>query len=209
MIHWLAVAALIFAFTYEKDANAAQSSISFLHGDGYATGDDTRNIVRVDTMAVKDWGLIYGRVDMSSFDDRSSSPFYRGVFHYGRGLHLAGQLQNQFSVSQSSIGGGYSSFAKDQSWFVDIYRTSSSYFGDSNHAFGYYSRPIGINYKLTGFIEYLAPERDLENVVGGQVHILRKFGDVWFGLEHQRYFNKNGVKGLDESVNQAIIRMEF
>ena len=29
------------------------------------------------------------------------------------------------------------------------------------------------------------------------------------GVEHQRYFNKNGVKGLDESVNQLMIKREF
>lgn len=201
--------AILLMMLIAVSAQAATSSISFLHGDGYSTGDDTRNTVRVDTMAVKDWGLIYGRVDVSSFDDANSSPFYRGIGHIGTGLHLAGQLQNQKGISQSSIGAGYSSFEKEQSWFVDAYRASSNYFGDSNHVFGYYSRDIGTKYKLTGFVEWLAPEKELDNMIGSQVSIMRKFGEVWVGVEHQLYFNKNGVKGLDESVNQGMIKWTF
>lgn len=32
---------------------------------------------------------------------------------------------------------------------------------------------------------------------------------LYAGVEHQRYFNKNGVKGMDESVNQVMVKWEF
>lgn len=56
MIHWIAVAALIFALTHEKEAEAAQSSISALYGEGYISGDPNRSSIRFDTLSIKDWG---------------------------------------------------------------------------------------------------------------------------------------------------------
>ena len=210
MIHWLAVAALVFAAVYEKPADAAQASVSYLHGDGYASGDDTRNTVRLDALTVKDWGMLYGRVDVLSFDDRNSSVVTRGIVHYGHGWHLAGQIQNQKGVSQSSAGLGYSSFGKDASWFVDAYRMSSNYYGDSLHGFGYYSKNIGRSYRAVGFIEFLAPEsRNFQPVTFSQVSFQRKVNGVWIGVEQQHYINKNGIRGLDESVNQLMIKWEF
>jgi hypothetical protein len=208
MIHWLAVVALVFAFTYEKPAEAAQSSVSYLHGDGYASGDNTRNTIRFDTLAIKDWGMVYGRADVLSFDDRNSSLTTRIVGHYGRGLHFAGQLQNQKGISQSSAGFGYSSFGKTQSWFVDLYRMQSNYYGDSLHTFAYGSQTFG-NWQLSGWLETLQPEGVLDFSIGSQMSVTYKVMGVQVGVEHQRYFNKNGIKGLDEAVNQGVIKWTF
>jgi hypothetical protein len=208
MIHWLAVAALIFAAVYDKDADAATASVSYLHGDGYASGDDTRNIVRFDALAVKDWGMVYGRTDLLSFDDRNSNVVTRGIGHYGHGWHIAGQLQNQKGIGQSSAGLGYSSFGKDASWFVDLQRMSSSYYGDSTHAFGYASRDWG-NWQLGGWIEIIQPDKNFQLNAGSQISVTYKIGEFRVGIEQQRYINKNGIKGLDESVNQFMLKWEF
>jgi hypothetical protein len=208
MIHWLAVAALVFALGYEKPAEAATASISYLHGDGYASGDNTRNTVRLDALAVKDWGMVYGRVDVSSYDDRNSNVITRGIGHYGKGVHLAGQLQNQRGVSQSVAGAGYSSFGKDSSWFVDIGRMSSSYYGDSTHAFGYGSREWG-NWQLSGWLEVIQPDKNFQLNAGSQISVTYKLGGVRLGVEQQRYINKHGIQGLDEVVNQGVVKWNF
>ena len=204
MIHWLAVAAFAFAAVYEKPADAAQSSVSYLHGDGYASGDDTRNTLRLDALTVKDWGMLYGRVDVLSFDDRNSSVVTRGIGHYGHGWHLAGQLQNQRGISQSSAGFGYSA----KGWFVDVYRMSSSYYGDSTHAFGYASRDWG-NWQLGGWIEIIQPDSNFQLNAGSQISLTYKVGEFRVGVEQQRYINKSGIRGLDESVNQLMVKWEF
>ena len=192
-----------------NEAESAQSSLSYLHGDGYASGDNTRNTLRIDTLAVKEWGMIYGRADVASFDDRNSTTYTRGIGHYMHGVHLAGQLQNQRGISQSSVGVGYSKFGKDESGFIDFYLASSNYYGDSAHVFGYYSRTFGA-YKFNGFIELILPTKGhLDTVTFSQAQALRKVGDVWVGVEHQRYFNKNGITGLDENVNQLLVKWEF
>jgi hypothetical protein len=208
MIHLVAVFAFIFAAVYEKPADAAQASVSYLHGDGYASGDATRNIVRFDALAVKDWGMVYGRADLLSFDDRNSSVVTRGIGHYGRGWHLAGQVQNQKGISQSSAGFGYSDFGKQSSWFVDLQRMSSSYYGDSTHAFGYASRDWG-NWQLGGWVEIIQPDKNFQLNAGSQISVTYKINSVRLGVEQQRYINKNGIKGLDESVNQFMLKWEF
>lgn len=210
MIHFMLLGLLVGLMVCPDKAEAAQASVSYLHGDGYASGDDTRNTVRLDALAVKDWGMVYGRVDSTSFDDGNSNVFTRFIGHGGRGLHIAGQLQNQSRISQSSVGAGYNSFGKDQSWFVDLYKLNSNYYGDGYHAFGYYSKNIGRSYRAVGFVEFLSPEnKNFQPVTFSQVSFQRKVMGVWLGIEHQRYFNKNGVKGLDESVNQLMIKWEF
>lgn len=63
---------------------------------------------------------------------------------------------------------------------------------------------------IAGGLFRLAPEnKNIQPVTFSQVSFQRKVMDVWLGLEHQRYFNKNGVKGLDESVNQLMVKWEF
>lgn len=210
MTHVMLLGLLVGLMVCPDKAEGAASSVSYLHGDGYASGDNTRNTVRLDALAVKDWGMVYGRVDSTSFDDGSSNVFTRFIGHGGSGLHIAGQLQNQPRISQSSVGAGYNSFGKDRSWFVDLYKLNSNYYGDGYHGFGYYSKNIGRSYRAVGFVEFLSPEnKNFQPVTFSQVSFQRKVIDVWIGVEHQRYFNKNGVKGLDESVNQLMIKWEF
>ena len=175
IIRVLLLVGLVSAVAVPEDAEAAQASVSYLHGDGYASGDDTRNTVRLDALAVKDWGMVYGRADIASFDDGNSNVFTRFIGHGGHGLHIAGQLQNQPRISQSSVGAGYSSFGKDQSWFVDLYKVNSNYYGDGYHGFGYYSRNIGQSYRAVGFVEYRqSGSGRLEPVTLSQVSIQRK-----------------------------------
>jgi hypothetical protein len=208
MIHLVVVFAFIFAAVYEKPADAAQASVSYLHGDGYASGDATRNTLRLDALTIKNWGMLYGRVDVLSFDDRNSSVVTRGIGHYGKGLHFSGQLQNQRGVSQSSAGFGYSSFGKNTSWFVDLYRMSSNYYGDSSHAFGYASQDWE-NWQLSGWVEVIQPDKNFQPNAGSQISLTYKIGEFRVGVEQQRYINKNGIKGLDEVVNQGVIKWIF
>ena len=210
MIHFMLPGLLVGLMVYPDKAESATASVSYLHGDGYISGDNTRNTVRLGTLTVKDWGMVYGRVDSTSFDDGNSNVFTRFIGHGGRGLHIAGQLQNQPRINQTSIGAGYNSFGKDRSWFVDFYKLNSNYYGDGYSGFAYCSRNIGQSCRAVGFVEYTQPDASrLEPVTFSQISFQRKVVDVWLGVEHQRYFNKNGIKGLDESVNQAMVKWEF
>ena len=56
MIHFMLLGLLIRLMVCPDKAEAAQASVSYLHGDGYVSGDDTRNTIRLDALTVKDWG---------------------------------------------------------------------------------------------------------------------------------------------------------
>lgn len=206
----LVILGIALAAVVPSDSEAVtKGSVSYLHGDGYVTGDDTRNVTRFDVMNINQYGLVYGRADILSSDDRNSSVLTRVIGHYGHGVHLAGQMQNQNKVSQTSVGLGYSAFGKDYGYFVDVYKTASSYYGDSAHLFAYGSVTIGERYKVDGFVEVLSPTKG-DDVYFAQPSISYRLLDgVWIGIEQQRYFNKNGVKGLDEVVNQFKVKWEF
>ena len=83
MIHWLAVAALIFAAVYEKDAEATTvGSMSVLHGDGYVTGEPSRMTTRFDVLAIKGWG------------DGSKSPSQTRTFNLLQARKLASRTKS-------------------------------------------------------------------------------------------------------------------
>lgn len=42
----------------EEAEGATQATVSYLHGDGYASGDDTRNTIRFDATKVGNYGLL-------------------------------------------------------------------------------------------------------------------------------------------------------
>jgi len=214
-MEWLVVVMYVVLFALSgasKDAEAAtQGSVSYLHGDGYASGDSTRNVTRFDVLNLNSVGMIYGRADVASFDDRNSAVFTRAIGHLGHGLHLAGQLQNQAGISQTSTGVGYSKFGKDASWFADVYRVSSNYYGDATSAFVFGSyRPFD-RIKIDGFVEITSPDgARLQQVYFMQPSLtVRVYEGIWAGIEQQRYINKGGIRGLDEVVNQFKIKWEF
>jgi hypothetical protein len=213
IIHLLAATAVFWAALLhpEEAESATTGSISYAHGDGYTSGDPTRNITRFDVLNVNALGMIYGRADVLSSDDSNSSLATRIIGHYNLGWHGAAQMQNQARISQTSIGIGYSYLGPKSSWFVDAYKVSSNYYGDSYNLFGYGSYKFTNSTKAEGFIEYLLPESGkFGAVVFTQPSIMFMLHEgLWAGIEQQRYFNKNGINGLDEVVNQVKIKWEF
>lgn len=39
--------------------------------------------------------------------------------------------------------------------------------------------------------------------------MFKVYEGAWVGVEQQRYINKNGIRGLDEFVNQIKVKWEF
>lgn len=195
----------------EQAESATQGSVSYVHGDGYISGDTTRNTTRFDVRKVSSLGVIYGRADAISSDDRNSSILTRVIGHYHLGWHGAVQLQNQDKVSQTGTGFGYSDFRKCSSWFVDMYRMSSNYYGDGYQLFGYGNYKFSESIKFDGFIELTKPESgQFDSVLFAQPSLMYQVHEgVWLGVEQQRYFNKAGIRGLDEVVNQVKVKWEF
>jgi len=211
-MEWLVIAMyLVIALIPSNSEAVTQGSVSYVHGDGYASGDDTRNITRFDVLNLNQYGMVYGRADVLSGDDSNSNLVTRIIGHVGSGWHVAGQAQNQKGISQSNYGFGYGEFRKDTAWFVDVYKVSSNYYGDGYEVFGYGSYKFTDKIKADGFFEYVVPEdRALQPVFLAQPAITYNiYGQLWVGVEQQRYFNKAGIRGLDEVVNQFKLKWEF
>lgn len=54
MIHFMLLGLLVGLMVCPDKAESAQSSVSYLHGDGYVSGNTNKNVVSLDTLAVKD-----------------------------------------------------------------------------------------------------------------------------------------------------------
>lgn len=94
-------------------------------------------------------------------------------------------------------------FAATHQKDADAAQSSISYL----HGVGYLKHDFGTVWRIDGFVKLIMPSgTGLNQVTFSQTQALRKVGDVWVGVEHQRYFNKNGIKGLDESVNQLMVK---
>jgi hypothetical protein len=87
-----------------------RTSLSYLAGDGYVSGEHQRNIISFDAIRKTKRTLLYANVDLQSFSDKASNPVSRIVFHIGDKWHLAGQVQNGAGYSNTNVGVGYSYF---------------------------------------------------------------------------------------------------
>ena len=186
------------------------NSISLLHGDGYATGDNTRNTLRFDTTTVGEYGLIYGRADMGSFDDKNTAVNTRVIGHLGSGWHLAQQFQNTEKVSASSTGIGYDLLRTKYRVGLDVNFMSSNFYGDATHIFMFGTYNITDKLSLDGFAEYIMPLNNKDNILFTQPSIMYNiYQNTKVGMEYQIYNNKYGITGLNECVPQAKLKVEF
>ena len=144
-MEWLVVIMyLVIALMPANDAQAVTvGSASLLHGDGYVSGDDTRNIARFDVLHINKGVMFYGRVDNSSFDDSNSINNTRLIGHCDTslGFHIAGQYQNGYRQSASSVGVGYKTITKEKMLLLDAYIQSSNIFGEGLQLFAYTKSP--------------------------------------------------------------------
>jgi hypothetical protein len=188
-----------------KDADAAdfqRTTISYLAGDGYVTGEHQRNILSLDTINAGSLGLLYANIDLQSFNDSKAYSVSRIVGHLGTGLHLAGQLQNAQGYSNTNFGIGYDWFTSKGFVGADVYYRTDNLRGDGVYVFGFARADLGNNFAFDGFIDVSAPNQGQAQWLA-QPSIMYSFNKSFSaGIEQQLYLNKGYVKGLDESVPQ-------
>jgi hypothetical protein len=191
-----------------KDADAAdfqRTTISYLAGDGYVTGEHQRNIISLDTINAGRLGLLYANIDLQSFNDSKSYSVSRIVGHLGTGLHLAGQIQNSQGYSNTNAGIGYDWFIPSGFVGADVYYRTDNLRGDGVYVFGFARVDIGNNFTFDGFIDVSTPNKGEAQWLA-QPSIMYNFNkSLSAGIEQQLYLNKGYVKGLDESVPQLKI----
>lgn len=190
-------------------AMAANTSLSYLYGEDFKTGDAERNTLRVESMAKNDYGLLFGRVDVGSFDQNSTvNTRVLGHLDIYKGWHLAGQLQNTAGVNVKTYGLGYSEFKKDGYWGVDFGLVDSNFYDGGYQTFAYFKQPIWGPFKLEGFVEYYSPNSG-HNTLLAQPSVMLEYKQFAVGVEQQIYINKFGVKNLDESLYQLKAKYTF
>jgi len=187
-MEWLVVIMFaVLAMMPAKEANSATvGSLSMLHGDGYETGDNTRNIARVDVMHVNKGVLFYGRLDNSSFDDSNSTNTTRLLGHCETkfGFDVAGQYQNGYRQSASSIGVGYKTIAKETMFLFDAYVQSNNVFGSGIQLFTYAKSPSIHGFYAEGFIDNTYYDKVTVTLAQPSV-MYRIKDDVSVGVEYQ------------------------
>jgi hypothetical protein len=194
-----------------RDSDAAdfqRTTLSYLAGDGYVTGEHQRNIVSIDTIKVGSTGLLYENVDLQSFTGHEAYNVSRVVGHLGTGLHLAGQDQNAQGYSNTNVGMGYDLFTSNGFVGTDVYYRTDNLMGDGVYVFGFARTNFGNNLIFDGFIDVSAPNKPNKVEVQWLAHpsIMCNFNKSFStGIEQQLYLNKGYVKGRDESVPQLKI----
>ena len=185
-----------------EGADFQRNTLSYLAGDGYATGEAQRNIISFDTINKSKRGLIYLNVDLQGFTGSKSYQVSRVLGHFGDGFHLAGQLQNSTGYSNTNVGAGYSYFAGSGFFGVDVYRRSDNLRGDGGYVFAFGRYAITDRISLDGFVDISVPDRGQQQWLA-QPSIMYHFDKSFsVGIEQQLYLNKGYVNGVDESVPQ-------
>jgi hypothetical protein len=188
-----------------KDADAAdfqRTTVSYLAGDGYVTGEHQRNILSIDTINAGSAGLLYANIDLQSFTGPKAYSVSRIVGHLGTGLHLAGQIQNAQGYSNTNVGLGYDWFTSNGFVGTDVYYRTDNLMGDGVYVFSFARINFGNNFTFDGFVDMSAPNKGQAQWLA-QPSIMYNFDKSFsIGIEQQLYLNKGYNKGLDESVPQ-------
>jgi hypothetical protein len=191
-----------------KDSDAADfqhTTVAYLAGDGYVTGEHQRNIISLDTINAGSSGLLYANVDLQSFNGPKAYSVSRIVGHLGTGLHLAGQIQNAYGYSNTNVGLGYDWFTSNGFVGTDVYYRTDSLMGDGTYVFSFAHINLSNNLTFDGFVDMSAPNKGQAQWLA-QPSIMYNFNkSLSTGIEQQLYLNKGYVKGLDESVPQLKI----
>lgn len=199
---------IIAIYLYSYSVLAADASLSYLYASGYKTGEYTRDTLRVDITKLSDKGLLYARVDISSFDNKNSLINTRIIGHYKTGFHPSVQIQNTNYVSYTGVGVGYSSFNKAYSYFVDVNYTATSLNVNAVQIFGYTKYNLSDNIFLDGFVDHVRFYSG-ENTTLSQFSVNYKVNDFVLGLEQHVYLNKNRISRLDENLTAFKIKYVF
>jgi hypothetical protein len=186
----------------------ADNSISLLHGNGYKTAESERNIIRFDGLKLDKDNLLYYRADVNSFDNSNSLLNTRIIGHYGNGLHFSSQLQNAKGVSIRGIGGGYSYFTKNLSFFSDVNYVVTSFNTDGIQSFTYAKVNLTDNIFLDGYVD-IAMYPTLTNTLLSQPSVNYQFGNLVFGLEQHIYLNKGSVNDLNENLITFKLKYQY
>jgi hypothetical protein len=188
-----------------KDSDAADfqhTTVAYLAGDGYVTGEHQRNIISIDTINAGGIGLLYANIDLQSFNNSKAYSVSRIVGHLGDGLHLAGQIQNAQGYSNTNVGLGYDWFASNGFVGADVYYRTDNLRGDGVYLFCFTKFKLDDNFTFDGFIDVSTPNQGQAQWLA-QPSVMYNFNKSFSaGIEQQLYLNKGYVKGLDESVPQ-------
>jgi len=206
VLHVAALTALLWgSLLHTEEAEGAdfqRTSLSYLAGDGYVSGEHQRNIISFDAIKSGRAGLVYANVDLQSFTGNKANNVSRIVGHLGQGFHLAGQLQNSTGYSNTNIGVGYDWFGANGFAGIDVYRRSDSLMGDGSYVFLFGRVMFTSGISLDGFIDISVPDSGQQQWLA-QPSIMYHFDKSFsVGIEQQLYLNKGYVNGLDESVPQ-------
>ncbi len=213
VLHLAAITAVLWgSLLHTEEAEGAdfqRTTISYLAGDGYVSGESQRNIVSFDAIKSGSKGLVYANVDVQGFTAKQSSLVSRVVGHLGEGLHIAGQLQNAQGYSNTNIGIGYNWFNRNGFAGVDVYRRADSLKGDGSYVFFFGRTMFANGVSLDGFVDIVVPDYGQTQWLA-QPSIMYHFNKSFsVGIEQQLYLNKGYVKGLDESVSQIKLTYGF
>jgi hypothetical protein len=212
MIHLFAIAFVTGMLLNHTDCNAATvGSVSAVYGEGYKTGEEDRHTLRFDVTHLTKEYMLYGRMDNASYINNNSSFSSRliGLYHLSPvGVGISAQLQNATKTSVRSVGVGYSNFNRDNQTFLGVYAQSHSAFGDGTHLFGYHKSAQLHGFLFEGFVDS-AVYKDVTVTVAQPSLMYAVTPSLSAGVEYQLYWNKAGVKGLDETIPQAKLKWSF
>ncbi len=214
----------------KNSSDISRSIITLSHADGWALG---RNFFFMDTL-ISDQGEpsqvnIYGELySYLSFSKMTGTNLSYGLFKdlsLTGGVNIGENLDASYSGTRVILYGvtvdfnlpGFKLFNVDflRHDILDPVSTGSSW--QITPVWNFPFTLAGTHWSLEGFIDFIGEKGPnyVDNILA-QPQIRLDVGDFWgfskkiyFGIEYQYWHNKYGIKGLDESLPQALLVWKY
>jgi len=194
---------------------ATHNSLSYQVGSDFRTGEKERNIITFTSLTKTDDNhIFYASIDAQSFDNSNSSTITRFLGQYrltkSIPVSVSGQLINQAKVSSTDVGLAFN-FPIGYVSGINLFKHSDNILGEGEKVFAYWVYPINEKWRFNGFVETTWANRmQASDMTLAQPELMYSMTNrLQIGMEYQFYRNKNGIKGLDETIPQFKLTYNF
>lgn len=226
--------ALILSVNAHAEMYWSSFSLSYLQGDKYEVGDESRQVLTVEHASGHNWGDNFFFMDHLSYDDDTVSNYFelapRLSLSYISGSELnAGFLKDVFIATTWEGGDSFNNYlyglgvSLNVPGFkyvgVNIYHASNDLWDDDQQLTLTWGVPFhvgGAEFLYDGFIDYSTSSDTNETETNFTSQLKWNIGKYvettapfYVGVEYAHWTNKYGIDGVDEKNPCLLVKWHF
>lgn len=229
----VAASALLLSISAEAKQLWSTFSLTYLYGEHYELGADTREVLTVEHASTHNWGDNFFFLDHTTADDNTISNYFelspRLSLNYLSGTDLSTGIAKDFYLASTLEGGNFNNYLLGLGTKLDVpgfqfvninlYHVNNDLWDDDQQITINWAAPFSIGrgvFLYDGFIDYStasdtnAKEMNFTSQLKWDIaSLLSAESPFYLGIEYAYWINKYGVDGVDENNANLLLKWHF